>query len=137
MKSIKNIRIGNYDYSQNGYYFVTVCSHLNQPFLKTNRSSIEYAINETGNYEGVTIDYYVIMDNHIHSIIILENCALKLGEIVRRLKALASKKAGTQLWQPNYYEHVIRNEDALQRIRTYIENNPVVEKLKFEEFYEK
>jgi putative transposase len=27
-------------------------------------------------------------------------------------------------WQPGYYEHVIRNEKALDRIRAYIANNP-------------
>lgn len=29
-----------------------------------------------------------------------------------------------KLWQRNYYEHIIRNEDALNRIREYIVNNP-------------
>jgi hypothetical protein len=29
------------------------------------------------------------------------------------------------LWQRNYYEHVIRNEDDLRRIREYIQTNPV------------
>jgi len=28
------------------------------------------------------------------------------------------------IWQPNYYEHVIRNESALNKIREYIINNP-------------
>jgi len=32
------------------------------------------------------------------------------------------------IWQPNYYEHIIRNEKALLKIREYIENNPLVEK---------
>ena len=30
-----------------------------------------------------------------------------------------------KLWQRNYYEHIIRNEDELNRIREYIENNPM------------
>jgi hypothetical protein len=29
------------------------------------------------------------------------------------------------VWQPNYHEHVIRNEKELQRIREYICNNPL------------
>lgn len=28
------------------------------------------------------------------------------------------------VWQRNYYEHVIRNDDELKRIREYIINNP-------------
>jgi hypothetical protein len=37
--------------------------------------------------------------------------------------------------QRNYYEHVIRNVKALRNIRKYIEDNPLVERIKFEEFY--
>jgi REP element-mobilizing transposase RayT len=31
----------------------------------------------------------------------------------------------TRLWQRNYYEHIIRNEDELNSIRQYIEDNPL------------
>jgi hypothetical protein len=40
-----------------------------------------------------------------------------------------------KFWQRNYYEHVIRNEYALLKIREYIQNNPLAENIKFEEFY--
>ena len=32
---------------------------------------------------------------------------------------------GKSIWQRNYYEHVIRSEKELNRIREYIENNPL------------
>jgi len=32
---------------------------------------------------------------------------------------------GVPPWQRNYYEHVIRNEEELQRIREYIQTNPL------------
>lgn len=32
---------------------------------------------------------------------------------------------GISLWQRNYYEHVVRNEPELYRIREYIQNNPL------------
>ena len=32
---------------------------------------------------------------------------------------------GASVWQHNYYEHAIRNESALDRIRQYIADNPV------------
>jgi hypothetical protein len=37
-------------------------------------------------------------------------------------------------WQRNYYEHVIRNEKALMKIREYVQNNPTVEKIRFDQF---
>jgi REP element-mobilizing transposase RayT len=75
------------------------------------------------------------MSDHIHLIIILDGCRLSLGEVIRRLKAKATKSVGIRLWQPNYYEHVIRNEKALIKIREYIMNNPLAKKIKFEQFY--
>jgi len=35
------------------------------------------------------------------------------------------KRTGKPFWQRNYYEHVIRNEEELNRIREYIHNNPL------------
>ena len=74
--------------------------------------------------------------DRIHLILILNDCPFKLGEIVRRLKAKTSRKAGFKLWQPNYYEHVIRHDRALSRIRQYIINNPHVEQIEFRDFYD-
>ena len=70
-------------------------------------------------------------------ILILENCKLKLSEIIRRLKAMVKKQIGFNLWQPNYHEHVIRNEEALTKIRKYIQDNPSVEKIELGRFYKK
>ena len=59
-----------------------------------------------------------------------------LPEVVRAFKALVTRETGVKFWQRNYYEHVIRNERVLLKIREYIENNPEAKSLKFEEFYE-
>jgi REP element-mobilizing transposase RayT len=48
---------------------------------------------------------------------------------------LTSKESKSKLWQPNYYEHVIRTDKVLRRIREYIENNPLKEKLDFDFIY--
>jgi REP element-mobilizing transposase RayT len=54
-----------------------------------------------------------------------------LGAIVRSLKSSATKRInelrnmpGTPFWQRNYWEHIIRDEASLNRIREYIETNP-------------
>ncbi len=63
--------------------------------------------------------------------------ALGLSDVVHRFKTLTTHRFSKlahdrslrptyrHMWQRNYYEHVIRNEDSLQRIREYITNNPV------------
>lgn len=43
--------------------------------------------------------------------------------VTRRL-TVARVVAGASVWQRNYYEHVIRNEEDLARIRHYIADNP-------------
>ncbi|HZO71862.1 MAG TPA: transposase [Ktedonobacteraceae bacterium] len=52
-----------------------------------------------------------------------------LGEVVRTFKGAATyliRRAGnpTFAWQARYYEHIIRNQQELDRIRAYIETNP-------------
>ena len=54
-----------------------------------------------------------------------------LSEIVRAFKTFSARRinayrntAGSAVWQRNYYEHIIRNEDNLNRIRQYIIDNP-------------
>jgi putative transposase len=137
MRAIKDIRLKNYDYSQSGYCFVTIASHLKQPLLGHHKELIEDAIVSLAKTKGLRVDYHVVMNSHLHLILILEDCELSLGEIIRRFKAAVSKRAGSRLWQPNYYEHVIRNDKALLRIREYIEKNPMIEKIKFAEFYDR
>ena len=54
-----------------------------------------------------------------------------LSEIVRAMKTFASRRInavrntpGVPVWQRNYYEHIIRDDEELDRIREYIVNNP-------------
>jgi putative transposase len=136
MKTIKNVRLKHYDYSQNGCYFVTICTNYRRPHLAKLKSEIVGAVRKLNEIEGVKVDYYTILPSHVHLILILNECDTHLGEIVRRFKASTSKETGIKLWQPNYYEHVIRNEQALFKIREYIVNNPLKERIQFDQFYE-
>ncbi len=135
MKAIKNIRLPDYDYSNDGYYFVTIRTNYGRSYLIDHHDLVTNAIQNLNQLKGVKVDYYVVMHNHVHVILILDDCTFKLGDIIRRLKAVVSKESGLKMWQPNYYEHVIRNEKALNNIREYIINNPLAETLEFEQFY--
>ena len=75
------------------------------------------------------------MPDHLHMIFVFSEIKKDLPEIVRTFKALVTRNIKIKFWQRNYYEHVIRNEDALLKIREYIQNNPLIEKIRFEEFY--
>jgi REP element-mobilizing transposase RayT len=94
----------------------------------------------------VALDEFVAMPNHFHAIIAIEDSrrgvlpyahprfrspSQSLGSIVRGFKSATTtlvnsmrNSPGTPVWQRNFYEHVIRNESELSRIREYIANNP-------------
>jgi putative transposase len=135
MKAIKSIRLKHYDYSQDGYYFVTICTNYHSAYLSDLKENITESIQKLNQIDGVTVDYFVVMPTHIHLIIVLTDCKLSLSEIIRRFKASSSKETGIKLWQPNYYEHVIRNEKALFKIREYIQNNPLKDIIDLKQIY--
>ncbi len=136
MYALKDIRLKQYDYKTDGYYFVTAVCHERSNFLEGKESLVELELKDLiAKTPGSLLDYFVVMPNHVHVIFILHNSKMYLGELVRRFKAKISHKLGQKLWQPNYYEHVIRNEKALEKNREYIVNNPQELLLKFEQFY--
>jgi REP element-mobilizing transposase RayT len=85
----------------------------------------------------IKLDAFVIMPNHVHGIlrfVDLETSARRhaLPEIVRGLKTYSARdinrllnQQGIPIWQRSFYDHVIRNEQDLMRIREYIETNPL------------
>jgi putative transposase len=91
-KNRKSIRIKGYDYSQNGAYFVTICTH-NKQCLFGQVESGKMVLNKLGllvegvwrdiskHYESVLIDEFVVMPNHVHGVICLQDGWAQLGVI--------------------------------------------------------
>lgn len=142
----KSTRLKEFDYSQFGFYFVTICiKNRKEFFSKIDNSSV--VLSKYGNiikniimnlhsYDNVEIDCYVIMPNHIHLIIILDKDENKrnysLSDVVGKLKSFASKEIRKSLedkeifeWQKSFYDRIIRNEKELYQIRKYIQENPL------------
>ena len=138
-------RLQNYDYSQNGAYFVTVCAKDHKELFgnvvgaafcrpHVELSKIGQTIKEEtkilqSTYDMVVVDLFVIMPNHVHMIIVInnsgrQNAAPTVSRIINQWKRAISRKTGTSLWQKSFYDHIIRDEDDYCRIWEYIENNP-------------
>ena len=99
-------------------------------------------------FQSIELDEFVIMPNHLHGIILVgaglappggksaasrgaASSAPTLGHILRAFKSISAiavnrllGRSGRSLWQRNYYEHIVRSENELARIREYIANNP-------------
>jgi putative transposase len=153
----RSLRLKDYNYAAPGAYFVTICAKdrlsLFGDVIEGDMRLSDYGriVDEEWKISAkirreITSDAFVVMPNHIHGIILIEesNVGATGGSPVRsgpRQHSLASflsgfksattkrindlrQTSGVSVWQRNYYEHVIRNEDALHRIREYITNNP-------------
>ncbi len=136
----RSIRLKGYDYSQEGMYFVTICTQHGRCLLTDTAvcEMIELWWKKLPEkFTAVVLDAFVIMPNHIHFIIaITKNVGVALGTIVQWFKTMSTnayirgvKEQGWQpfpgkLWQRNYYEQIIRNERHLTAVRQYIHNNP-------------
>ena len=78
----RSIRLKDYDYSQAGGYFVTICTK-NRQYLFGEIIYGQMVLNEAGrmvqrvwdeipeNYPGIDTDVFIVMPDHIHGIIII------------------------------------------------------------------
>src|SRR5262249_799977 len=85
-------------------------------------------LNEHGN--SCDVKAWVVMPNHAH-IIIRPYEGKTLADIMKRLKGVSARKINLLLgregtvWQADYFDRFIRDEDDFLRKVEYIENNPV------------
>jgi REP element-mobilizing transposase RayT len=167
----RSIRIPGYDYSQAGWYFITICvddrecvfGSIKQGIMVLNEFGqivVEEWLNTAELRDNVLLDAYTIMPNHFHSIINIiddgrgmgsrgkarvgaycdtplqggkfQSPSGNLGSIIRGFKSAVTKRInrlrntpGLPVWQRNYFEHIIRDEEELNRIRRYIIENPM------------
>jgi len=104
---------------------------------------VEFCWRDLSNhYPCVALDELVVMPDHFHGIVWINEKVgngLKpfptekkygLPEIIRGFKTFSARRINEInihdkfQWQKSYYDHVIRNEESLQIIREYIQNNP-------------
>ena len=143
----KPLRLKEYDYSQNGAYFVTVCTKDRAPVfghivggglraaphvaLTSIGIAVERAILSIPKINpGVECEIYCVMPDHIHLMIILtgRHGDRPLQDIIGRLKSytdhLYRQQTGLRLWQEGYYDHVVRNQADFAAAAEYIQTNP-------------
>lgn len=156
----KNLRLKHYDYSQTGYYFVTICTE-GKKHLWGSIIDGDLKLNDAGNmvekwylelknkYKNIELNEHIIMPNHVHFIIAIvgddlrvtpqssgTHAGVPLQSIIQWFKTMTTNEYikgvknreyppfEKQIWQRNYFEHIIRNDKELHEIREYIVNNP-------------
>ena len=86
-------------------------------------------LSEVDMHIGGNLDEYIIMPNHVH-VLVKPTANHKLADITHSWKSFTANKINQrlqttgQLWQHESYDHIVRNEDAMNVIRCYIRDNP-------------
>ncbi len=166
MKNRKSLRLKDYDYSQIGAYFNTICTK-NRENLFGEIINDKMTLNAYGkiideiwgkipvHFSDIALDEFVIMPNHVHGIIMIESIPVHVpveaihesplqghGQrqrrkmlipiIIGKFKMQSAKQInilrkmlGISVWQRGYYDHIVRDENDLNRIRQYIISNPL------------
>ena len=70
---------------------------------------------------------YALMPDHLHWLMVLQQGTL--ANAVRLLKGRTARAIGQPVWQPNYHDHAVRQEEDLRKIARYIVSNPVKDNL--------
>ena len=152
----KNVRLSGYDYSQTGAYFVTVCTKDRQTLFwdrdwhespvgadiirpKSDNANhgplseigeiVDQAIQNIPRvYDGVIVEKYVVMPNHVHLLLTLHKgrmiSAPTVSAVVGGMKRWASRQCGRSLWQRGFYDHIIRDDNDFLTRWNYIDTNP-------------
>ena len=133
----KNPRLKGYNYATPGYYFLTICTDGKRCLFWNNGKCNDLgiiasqAVKEIPLHTStVKIDKYVIMPNHVHMIVVLEDKITNLSVVIGQYKSYVSKKiheikSDLKVWQVSFHDHKIRNQKQYEKIWMYIENNPI------------
>ncbi len=147
-------RLKEFDYNQNGAYFVTICTKdrkcilsnivgdgvfdVPKIYLSKYGKIVKNRIDEMNiMYDNIFVEKYIIMPNHIHLVIRINNITeIQNGTsrtasptnstiplFVSTFKRLTNKQIGNKIWQRSYHDHIIREEEDYINICEYINNN--------------
>ena len=153
----KPTRLPYFDYSQGGAYFLTLCMQDRKKILSTVERTekpvgddahgvpkirltrigkiVEKYILSTNNVKGVSVGDFVIMPNHIHLILFIDEDGTPrassptrqtsvISNCISTLKRLVNKEVGENIFQRSFYDRIIRNNGEYMEICNYIALNP-------------
>jgi putative transposase len=147
----KSVRLRRYDYSREGAYFVTICTHQ-RAHLFGSITYDEMALNAWGeiaattwekipqHFSQVMLPAFVVMPNHVHGIVVFNMTNLPtttkttrqtLGTVIGQYKSTVTRQIKQlpdppdhPLWQRSFHEHIIRNQKSFDAIFAYVNTNP-------------
>jgi REP-associated tyrosine transposase len=85
----------------------------------------------TARFDGVSLDCWKIMPDHLHALVVLCGCRSTVSMIVQAFKSITTREVKQtlpidRLWQRGFHDRIVRNEMDMDRRREYIRYNEVV-----------
>ncbi len=128
-------RLKDFDYLGRYRYFVTICTAHRKNIFDENNALVKEMVEilaECGGKHGFMIWGYCFMPDHLHFLAEGKNAHSDLKKFIKDYKQktgyrFANREAanGDKLWQPGYYDHVLRESEDTEGVLRYILNNPV------------
>jgi len=112
-------------------YFLTFCSQHRARILNQDDvfELLCRQLQLTSTAYDMAVDAYCIMPDHVHLLARGQTDSAELRRFVKDLKQRTGYEFGKEqrgrLWQRDYYEHVLREDEDDSRVIAYIVNNPV------------
>ncbi|PYL16625.1 MAG: hypothetical protein DME30_08935 [Verrucomicrobia bacterium] len=112
-------------------YFVTACTHKREPSLNNpdiHERLIQFATE--GEKRGAWLGAYVLMPDHLHAFVVIDDEQLELGTWMKSLKNAFSKVPRNKdvpppHWQKGFFDHILRSGDSYSEKWNYVRENPV------------
>lgn len=161
---ISSARLQSWDYSLKGAYFITICTQNREHFFgkienekmrlsEIGKSTEHFWLEIPNHFPFVELGNFLIMPNHIHGILIINNSTVEtrfiasenenfggicgdknpmlhenISKIIRWYKGRCSfefRKIDSNFgWQSRFHDHIIRNSKSFEIIQNYIVENP-------------
>lgn len=131
IKHKKRIRLKDFPYKGEYRYFITISTFDKQAYFQESSKvdlCSEFLNNLSVNY-NFKIWGYCFMPDHLHMLI---EGITKSSDMIKFVSMYKQKTAysfkteyNSKLWQHNYYEHILRDQEATKSVLRYIIENPV------------
>ena len=150
----KPTRLREYDYSTPGAFFITICVKdrkqllskiivgdgvldVPQNMLTKYGKIAEKCIRQLDDFfDNIQVDKYVIMPNHIHFILSIQNVKNGtsgtpsptnsiISKFISTFKRFCDREYGKNIWQRSFHDHIIRDKYDYEKIWEYIDTNAI------------
>jgi REP element-mobilizing transposase RayT len=124
----RSLRLEGVDYGAPGrVYHVIIGSRDNrETFIGPQvNSQVIGILKQAVEISGYELVAYCLMPDHLHVLVQAGEQARSLSGLVGSFKSYCLKATGRKLWQPGFYEHILRKDETVTTVAEYIGNNPV------------